>query len=274
MKRMLILLVLCMMCLTSAVYAEDAECVYYNHDGGEYYHARPDCERIGQGYWNAMTKIAAEDLSDEAFAGLKRCAWCFGETQQPDVPEGKTSWHYESPFDTGSDVEITQAGQYFAGKDLNPGVYTAVGGDNADGIVWVLDADGVGINEFVMTPGVSCSFYLGENTSVELPESCTLRRVRYEPKYQTMEKVEVVSGCFFVMYECPGRIYMATLMDGQTVGDAWVTRINPETGREERVVERKEVKTDETIVINLQQGYDCFLRLRNCIIWPAEEGEG
>lgn len=274
MKRMLILLVLCMVCLTSAAFAEDAECVYYNHDGGEYYHARPDCERIGQGYWNAMTKIAAEDLSDEAFAGLKRCAWCFGETQQPDVPEGKTSWHYESPFDTGSDVEITQAGKYVAGVDLNPGVYTAFGGEGACDLLCLRDEHNQGYGTFMMGPGNSCSLYLGEKHSVELPEGCILRRVQYGPELQTMDRVEVVSRAFYVMYECPGRTYFVSPVEGSDTSCVWVTRINPELGHEELVAEHLYLQPGETVTIDLRQGYDHFLQLQDCVIWPAEEGEG
>ena len=53
-----ILLMIAMMFLCSS--AASAQTVYYNTEGGRYYHADPHCDVIDEKYWNSMAGISEE----------------------------------------------------------------------------------------------------------------------------------------------------------------------------------------------------------------------
>ena len=51
-----------------------AQTVYYNTDGGRYYHADPHCDTIDERYWDAMAEIQMEDAVQAGLRGA--CSRC------------------------------------------------------------------------------------------------------------------------------------------------------------------------------------------------------
>ena len=60
MKRMAFCAI--MLCLMGG--AACAQTVYYNTDGGRYYHADPHCDAIDEQYWDDMAEIQMKDIGD------------------------------------------------------------------------------------------------------------------------------------------------------------------------------------------------------------------
>lgn len=51
-----------------------AQTVYYNTDGGRYYHADPHCDTIDERYWDAMAEIQMKDAMQSGLRGA--CSRC------------------------------------------------------------------------------------------------------------------------------------------------------------------------------------------------------
>ena len=54
---------------------ETPEFVYYNPNGGRYYHAVDDCPSVSPWYL-PMTAISFDDINDAEYARLYRCPFC------------------------------------------------------------------------------------------------------------------------------------------------------------------------------------------------------
>ena len=85
------LLVLCLCCpllTVSAAQPELPATLYYNPDGGSYYHADPHCPSVKEDYI-PMTPFAGELLSTAEYSWLKPCTRCVGiaETPAAQMPE-------------------------------------------------------------------------------------------------------------------------------------------------------------------------------------------
>lgn len=52
-----------------------AQTVYYNTEGGRYYHADPHCDSISEKYWNSMAEITREQAQQIGLGGP--CERCF-----------------------------------------------------------------------------------------------------------------------------------------------------------------------------------------------------
>lgn len=50
--------------------------LYYNQDGGEYYHLDPNCTSIGAKYKPLKATFYYRDVSSETFKNLKTCPHC------------------------------------------------------------------------------------------------------------------------------------------------------------------------------------------------------
>ena len=54
---------------------DDAVQVYYNPDGGRYYHKKPSCPDVAESYW-PLTPLYYSDLETQKFQHLMRCPTC------------------------------------------------------------------------------------------------------------------------------------------------------------------------------------------------------
>lgn len=89
MKRIVVLMaVLVFLCGSVA----GAQTLYYNTEGGQYYHADPHCNSISEKYWNSMAEIAQEQAQQIGLKGpCERCvekeaASIADEAGGPEVP--------------------------------------------------------------------------------------------------------------------------------------------------------------------------------------------
>ena len=79
-KAVLGLAAIVLLCGASA----SAQTVYYNTEGGRYYHADPHCDTIDEKYWNSMAEISEEQALQMGFKGA--CQRCFKEEPALDIP--------------------------------------------------------------------------------------------------------------------------------------------------------------------------------------------
>lgn len=69
-KSILLLLMVCLMWPMIVC----AQTVYYNTEGGRYYHADPHCDSISEKYWNSMAEITQEQAQQIGLKGpCERC---------------------------------------------------------------------------------------------------------------------------------------------------------------------------------------------------------
>ena len=61
----------------------DAQILYYNKDGGKYYHAVPNCSAVAERYW-PLDEFYYSDLNSQQFKNLIRCTTC-NAPQRPSV---------------------------------------------------------------------------------------------------------------------------------------------------------------------------------------------
>lgn len=249
--------------------AQWVKVVYYNPEGGHFYHLRPDCETIRSEYQPLMESLNTERLTQAPYSDLNRCNHCFAEGAEPDRV---TYFRHNSTYDTAPEGLVLGEGVHIVGQDCPAGVYTlrAAGGENCEAYIFAENGDI--LRSFRFDKAGSASFYLSEGMSIRLPAGCQMTKVARETRFQSVyEKTEISNDRYFVMVECPGLQYWVQAMEGKE-GYAAVYSMDAECGLAEPVV--TELGGSEPVLINLQGGYDSFVELRNCVIWPAEAGEG
>ena len=249
--------------------AQWMEVVYWNPDGGRYYHTRSNCEAVAAEYQPLMESLKVEQLAEEPYCGLERCALCQAAKPEPDRV---TYFRHRSTYDTAPEgFSADTAGLYTAGVDIVPGVYTVHLG-SGEGELYVFAENGDILHRFAYGKEGSASFYLAQNMSLRLPEGCTMTGVEHKARFQSVyEKTEIINARYFVMVECPGLQYWVQSREGCN-GSVTLYSMDAENGLAQPV--HTELGTGEPVLINLQGGYDTFVEFRDCIIWPAEAGEG
>ena len=262
----------CFVSATPAPPAADAadwvKVVYYNPEGGHYYHLRPDCETIRSEYRPLLESLNMERLTQAPYSDLSRCNHCFVEGAEPD---SVSSFHPISVYDTAPEGLVLGEGVHIAGADCPAGVYTlrASGGENCEAYLFAENGDI--LRSFRFGKAGSASFYVAPGMSIRLPSGCRMTKVARETRFQSVyEKTEIHNDRYFVMVECPGQQYWVQAMEGME-GAAAIYSMDAECGLAQPVITEL---GSEPVLINLQGGYDTFVELRNCVIWPAEAGEG
>ena len=79
-KTVLLMTAIIFLCSSAA----SAQTVYYNTEGGRYYHADPHCDVIDEKYWKSMAEISEEQALQMGFKGA--CQRCFKEEPVMDIP--------------------------------------------------------------------------------------------------------------------------------------------------------------------------------------------
>ena len=248
--------------------------VYFNPEGGRYYHQEPNCETIRSEYYPLMQSVSTAHLTEEPYSTLKRCNHCFG-TDVPawQPPEGRMYFRHNSSYDTvPEDYCLANAGEYTVGTDIPCGVYTIRNDDCKDATVLIYSPNGELLRLQNLSQSDSASFYLAQNMRLCLPEGCSMGKVIRTARFQnTCDVMEIDSARYFVMVECPGRLYCVQSKAGME-GSVALYTIEAELGLTQP--DRIELSENEPILLDLSGFYDTFVELSNCIIWPAETGEG
>ncbi|MGN1021375.1 MAG: L,D-transpeptidase family protein [Aristaeellaceae bacterium] len=65
-------------------YPDDGVTLYYNPDGGKYYHSSPTCMEVNEKYW-PLTAFTYGELEDEGFAKLTRCKACAPQLRMEEI---------------------------------------------------------------------------------------------------------------------------------------------------------------------------------------------
>lgn len=244
----------------------EGQVYYVNPEGGSYYHTQRECVTVREEYRAGMVEVREEQLS-QAYVHLKPCNICLQEKTQVDIPRGTMSFHYQSPYDTAENGALYAAGLYPAGS-IPPGIYTADALDGCSGELHILGGDGQPQTVYALTGETSLSFYLGDGMGVEISEGCTVRKLAYAARLQTVdEQLTIPHARYMAMTEIPGRQYAVKAIEG-TEGDCVVTDITGE------VLQRLKLSGEEIAELDLENLYDVFVEFVNCVVWATEAGEG
>ena len=65
-------------------YPDDSVVLYYNPNGGKYYHSSPTCMEVNEKYW-PLTAFTYGELEDEGFAKLTRCKACAPQLRMEEI---------------------------------------------------------------------------------------------------------------------------------------------------------------------------------------------
>ena len=251
--------------------AETQTC-FVNPNGGMYYHARRDCERIAEKYWPDMVEIPMFQLGEEQYAALTQCTKCYGISQLSAENEDRYHAYYKSPYDTANDTFIQIEGRYSVGDSLKPGIYTAWSADNCDGDLLIFDSTGQIIHTYPIQGEASYTFYLGEGMEVSIPANCSLRNLQRNVGFQQVNhKTTIAQSRYITMLEIPGRVYCLTNIKGKE-GFCKISSIESEIGG--KPAKQISVSDDEIVTISLQGYYDTFVEFVNCVVWFEEDGNG
>ena len=273
-------LCLILLCMTLSVsltsLAQTGETVYYvaPHDTSSY-HVDPACPLLPSQDRASLLALTPEALSEAPYQTLLPCTLCFGQLEGNALEEMSNPFVYRprSAYDTAKNrTLITQAGAYLAGRDMDPGIYTIESDSLCAGEARVLTGGGEALYAYPLEGGTLCSLYLGEGMTVELPENCQMRRVRYNPVFEDQQqKLTISHRRFFTWMELPTYDYLVTSIPGE---EAYfiVSTIGAETGKEAPV--RTEIREGETVSLELWRQDDRFVEFVNCIVWPAKVGVG
>lgn len=275
----LCLILLCLTLLVSLTgLAQTEETIYYAapHDTASY-HVDPACPLIPSQDRDSLLTLTPEALSEAPYQTLLPCTLCFGQLEGNALEEmARTNpfvYRSRSAYDTAKNSTlIAQAGAYLAGRDMDPGIYTIEADARCAGEARVLTCDGEALYAYALEGETLCSLYLGEGMTVELPASCRMRRVRYNPVFEDQrQKLTISHRRFFTWMELPTYDYLITNIPGE---EAYfiVSTIGAETGKETPV--RTEVREDDPVSLELWRQDDRFVEFVNCIVWPAEVGVG
>ena len=60
--------------------------LYYNPNGGRYFHTRPDCDLIDPKYWDGMAAFMGDELDDAPYNTLKPCQKCDAGAELSSLP--------------------------------------------------------------------------------------------------------------------------------------------------------------------------------------------
>ena len=268
---------LCLMMFSfapSALGEESESVVYYNPDGGQYYHAKPECETMSSEYYSLMQPISEDKLASEPYSALKRCVHCFGRVEWFKKPEESTmEFHYESNYATAPEgFQLAGAGEYTAGVDFPAGIYTVHGDGLSPGDIHIHTWDGHLLRTFAVSGRETASFYLADGMKLSLADGLSMQSMTFTARFQSvMEVTDITSARYFMLLECPGREYCVQSKPGEA-GSLVLYTMDAEMGKAEP--QYFSLPEDEPIIIDLSGMYNHFVELHNCLIWYTEEGVG
>lgn len=253
------------------------ELVYYNPDGGQYYHAKPECKTMRSEYDPLMQAISVSELANAPYSSLSRCVHCFEKAEPTGQPTAGQSYFRHRDdwcnYDTAPEgFLLAQAGEYIAGKELPAGVYTIHGDGFTEGEIQIFSQSGDILHRFLVSGKESASFYLAENMRLLLPQGLTLQNITHVARFQSaLEVADITSARYFMLLECPDRQYCVQSKPGME-GSVIVYSMDAEMGLSEPL--RYPLTENEPITIDLSGLYNHFVELHNCLIWFTEEGVG
>ena len=266
MKRCFLLVLFVLFVLTAHTGHAEEGFYYYNPYGGRYYHIRPDCASIKEEWQAKMEPFPPERLSEEPYSSLERCQPCFDppmETVVPYVP-------YASPYDTADpNTRLDTEGCYRAGESLTPGLYCVTPGSGCDGMLEITAPSAV--FRYELSDMTGCSFYLGENMSVFLPENAVLTCLEPKPLFQSMDAVAVDHERYFTFWQLPCFSYRVWSQEGKQAYYI-LSGIDAETGLKPPV--RVDLKEGQVKLLELENSANTFVELVNCVVQPSESREG
>ena len=285
MKRILTIL-LCLALMTGAALAEDTVC-YVNPDGGQFYHADPQCPSMSERYWDSLIALTPAQLAEPPYGALSACPFCVAEPVQP----GAMAWI--SSFDTALDVRIDAPGTYLADSaradaPLTAGLYTVTTDSQCDGLLTTALGDGTAVHAFTLHGEASYSFYLADGMLVTLPEHAVLTPIAKTDSFpERPERETIRQARRMPFYEMQRYVYAASAIDGQEACIV-ISSLDAEMGLEAPTV--IPIPAGETVIFDtdmngvndpMPQKYFAdpaneayFIEFINCVVWPVDMGNG
>lgn len=275
-KIAVLLFSLILLSFSSSVSADQIRVMYFNPDGGKYYHEERECKTISPKYYALMEEISESELSH--FSRLKPCPKCCTNTINQNAIDNvaltEGSEYMKALIlgiiensDTG--LWISKPGRYVAGNDFNEGLYTISIPTNTKSGYSV--TYGQNIIQYTVQGPADYTFFFPSGTLIELSDSCILRGLDREWTFQKQDtSYDIINACYLTCIQMPAYQYSVTNLPG-TKGFVRLSTINPE--KELVDLATIEIQNGERYTFRIPLSTYDFVEFVNCRVY-IEKGEG
>ena len=88
--------------------------LYYNPDGGRYFHTQPDCDSIDPKYWDGMASFMGEELDDAPYNALRPCSMCDAGAELSSLPPESMLQNKAIDFPVRTTISDEEHARYLA----------------------------------------------------------------------------------------------------------------------------------------------------------------
>lgn len=276
MKIATLLFSLILLNLSSSVSADEIRVMYFNPDGGKYYHEERECKAISPEYYALMEEISEDELFRSS--QLKPCPKCCTNTTMQNAIDSVVLTEGDEYMKTlireiigNSDTGfwISKPGRYTAGDDFSEGLYTiSVPTDTKAGYSVTYGQNTI---QYIVQGPADYTFFFPAGTLIELSDSCILRDLDREWIFQEQgTSYDIVNARYLTCIQMPAYSYSVTNLPG-TKGFVRLSTINSDKGLVDLTTIEVQNGEQRTFRIPLST-YD-FVEFVNCRVY-IEKGEG
>lgn len=275
-KILTFILSLLLLGVNSNTLANETHVVYFNPDGGKYYHRDKECKAISSKYYSIMMAISEVEAISEEFYQLRPCQSCCISGAE-EVIEKHLEAHDEDvkPFvlkmlsSADPSILINTPGEYMVGKDLEEGLYTISIPSGANTAFALLCDQYEKV--YSIQGKANYTFFFPEGAKISLNGPCILRSIDREWVFQEQGKrYDIINARYLSCVQMPAYRYEITNLPG-TQGYVRLSMIDVERG----IVDVGEIEINDgkqySMRIPLSSYY--FVEFVNCRVY-IEKGNG
>ena len=88
--------------------------LYYNPNGGRYFHTLSNCDTIDPKYWDGMVSFLGDELDDAPYNALRPCQMCDADANLSSLPPESTLQNSVIDFPIHTTIDSEEHARYLA----------------------------------------------------------------------------------------------------------------------------------------------------------------
>lgn len=88
--------------------------LYYNPNGGRYFHTQPNCDSIDPKYWDGMASFMGDELNDAPYNALRPCQMCDADAKLSSLPAKRHMTHLSISSPIRTTISDEERARYLA----------------------------------------------------------------------------------------------------------------------------------------------------------------